>query len=145
MSDIQKVPATTLGIKWEWPSIHPEGRKFAVISGGICGFFALIGWAFVAWLMVGVTIWVAAFFRDPVRSVPQGDDLIISPADGMVCLIEAVTPPSEFLGDDKLGTEPLVRVSVFMSAFADRRDNPPNQLCSRQVRQRGFGQGKRRK
>jgi phosphatidylserine decarboxylase len=133
MNENSKLPATTLGVKWEWPSIHPEGRKFTVISAGICALFIFLGWGFVAWLMVGVTVWVAAFFRDPVRSVPQGDDLIISPADGMVCLIEAVTPPSEFLGDDKLGTEPLVRVSVFMSVFDVHINRTPIAGTIRQI------------
>ena len=45
--------------------------------------------------MAGVTIWVLAFFRDPVRTVPQGDDLIIAPADGLVTLIQTCAPPRE--------------------------------------------------
>jgi phosphatidylserine decarboxylase len=133
MKEISNLPPTTLGIKWEWPSIHPEGRKFAVISAVICGVFALLGWSFVAWLMVGMTVWVAAFFRDPVRSVPQGDDLIISPADGMVCLIQTVSPPPELLGDDKLGTEALVRVSVFMSVFDVHINRTPIAGIIRQI------------
>ncbi len=105
------------GVKWRWPSIHPEGRKFALISAGITGIFALIGWDMIAWLMVGVTVWVLAFFRDPIRSVPQGENFIISPADGMVTLIQTVAPPPEMRGPDGLGDEPMTRVSIFMSVF----------------------------
>jgi phosphatidylserine decarboxylase len=118
MNDQQKVPPTTLGIKWEWPTIHPEGRKFAVISGGICALFIVLpGWSILAWLMAALTIWICAFFRDPVRSVPQDEKLIIAPADGMVCLIQDVMPPPELAGVDGLGSNLMTRVSIFMSVF----------------------------
>ena len=32
--------------------------------------------------MVLVTIWVATFFRDPIRTSPTDPNLIIAPADG---------------------------------------------------------------
>src|SRR5690606_14111757 len=67
--------------------------------------------------MAGVTIWVFAFFRDPVRAVPQDEAAIIAPADGLVTLIQTVPPPPEMAGPDKLGHEPLTRVSIFMSVF----------------------------
>ena len=105
------------GVRWQWPAVHPEGRKFAVIAAVICFGFAMMAWETLAWPMAGVTLWVLAFFRDPVRAVPQGDDFIISPADGMVTLIEEVMPPRELLGSDGLGDTPLTRVSVFMSVF----------------------------
>ncbi len=117
MSDLDKMPPTTLGIKWEWPTVHPEGRKFAVISAVIMVALWFFNLEALAWLMLGVTIWVAAFFRDPVRSVPQDPACIISPADGMVSLIQTVAPPPELAGADGLGDEQLVRVSVFMSVF----------------------------
>jgi phosphatidylserine decarboxylase len=105
------------GVKWHFPSVHPEGRKFAVIAAAICLVFALLSWRWLAWPMVGVTIWVLAFFRDPMRYVPQGPDLIIAPADGMVCLIQQVLPPRELAGNGRLGDAPMTRVSIFMSVF----------------------------
>ena len=45
--------------------------------------------------------------------MPQGEGLVVSPADGVVSLIEPAVPPAE-LG---MGPEPLTRVSVFMSVF----------------------------
>src|SRR3546814_4069088 len=59
------------GIKWQWPSVHPEGRKFLLISGIITLCLWLLPiWSLFGWLMFGVTIWVGAFFRDPVRITP---------------------------------------------------------------------------
>ena len=117
MTEHEKAVAAGEGVKWAWPSVHPEGRKFALISATVVGALAFIGWTFPAWLFVGLTIWILAFFRDPVRSVPQGDDLVVSPADGMVTLIQTVMPPKEIAGEGGLAEEPMVRVSVFMSVF----------------------------
>ncbi len=43
----------------------------------------------LGWLMAGITIWVFAFFRDPVRAVPQDERAIIAPADGLVTIDSA--------------------------------------------------------
>lgn len=92
--------------------MHPEGYRFlavfAVVTFGL--FFV---WEPLGWLGMGLTVWCYYFFRDPRRAVPQGEGLIVSPADGIVSLIEPAVPPAE------LGMEPvaLTRVSVFMSVF----------------------------
>ena len=117
MTEHDKAVAIGEGVKWSWPSVHPEGRKFALISGAVTLALALLGWSFLAWLFVGLTLWVLAFFRDPVRSVPQGADLVIAPADGMVTLIQTVRPPREIAGENGLDDTPMVRVSIFMSVF----------------------------
>ena len=92
--------------------MHPEGYRFV-------GIFALLTlvlfalWEPLGWLGLGLTIWCYYFFRDPVRSVPLAPGLVVSPADGVVSLIETVAPPPE-LG---MGPEQLTRVSVFMNVF----------------------------
>lgn len=105
------------GIKWRWPSVHPEGRKFLLIAGIVTLCFWLLGWEILGWLMLGVTVWVAAFFRDPVRVTPTGADLIVAPADGLVTQIAEVPPPPEIAGLDGLANVPMLRVSIFMSVF----------------------------
>ncbi len=92
--------------------MHPEGIKFVAIFGLVT---LLLFWLWdpLGWIGVGLTIWCYYFFRDPKRAVPQGDGLMISPADGVVSLIERAVPPPE-LG---MASDPLLRVSVFMSVF----------------------------
>ncbi len=92
--------------------LHPEGYKFVAIFAAITAVLSLI-WEPLGWLGLGATIWCYYFFRDPKRSVPQGAGLILSPADGVVSLIEPAVPPPE-LG---MGPEALTRVSVFMNVF----------------------------
>ena len=106
------------GVKWEWPPVHPEGRKFGLIAVAITLFlWFVLGWDIVGWLMAGISLWVFAFFRDPARVTPQHDDLVVAPADGLITLIQKVAPPREMAGADGLGDEPMTRVSIFMSVF----------------------------
>ncbi len=107
---------------WHWPSIHPEGRKFALIAAVPCVIAALLGWQILAWPLGVLVFCVAAFFRDPVRVTPRDDRFIVSPADGLVSLISKVSPPRELTLDDGSGqaamsSETVTRVSVFMSVF----------------------------
>jgi phosphatidylserine decarboxylase len=108
--------ALTTNVKWRFPSVHPEGRKFTVIAAFITLMaFLLLPDAF-GWLLAGVSVWVAAFFRDPIRTTPQDASLIVAPADGLVTMISKVGPPPELAGEGGL-TGDFVRVSIFMSVF----------------------------
>jgi phosphatidylserine decarboxylase len=92
--------------------IHKEGWPFIALFAGV----NLLAFLFATWLgflVLPLTIWCVAFFRDPERTAPDGAGLIICPADGkLLPLIEAV-PPLE-LG---LGDAPRPRLSVFMNVF----------------------------
>ena len=136
MTSLQKpegpagIPVTST-VKWRFPGVHPEGRKYAVIAGGVSLIALWLGGWFWAWPFICLTLWVAAFFRDPVRVTPQGDDLIVSPADGLVTMIERVPVPRELVAD--LGEAPMVRVSIFMSVFDVHINRAPISGTIRQV------------
>jgi phosphatidylserine decarboxylase len=92
--------------------MHREGWKFvAIFAVATLILFAI--WEPLGWIGVVLTIWCYYFFRDPVRHTPTRDGLLVSPADGIISLIEDAAPPPE-LG---LGDEKLTRVSVFMNVF----------------------------
>ncbi|ETX30298.1 phosphatidylserine decarboxylase [Roseivivax isoporae] len=92
--------------------MHPEGRRFVAIFAAVTAVLFLIAEP-LGWIGVGLTVWCYYFFRDPVRTSPERPGLVLSPADGIVSLIEKATPPPE-LG---LPEERRLRVSVFMSVF----------------------------
>ncbi len=92
--------------------MHPEGRKFVAIFAAVTLVLFLI-WDPLGWIGVGLTVWCYYFFRDPIRVTPVRPGLMISPADGVVSLLEPAVPPAE-LG---LGDRPMTRISVFMSVF----------------------------
>ena len=110
-------------VRWSWPPIHPEGRKFGVIAVVVSlGFLIGLDWEIVGWPLLLLSLGVFAFFRDPERVVPQDDKLIVAPADGLVSLIAEVDPPAELMVDDGSGHEGLpagkvTRISIFMSVF----------------------------
>ena len=88
-------PLPTTTVKWRFPSVHPEGRKYVVIAVAVMlGFYFLIS-HLVGALLIGGVVWVAAFFRDPVRTTPRGERLVIAPADGLITMIAKVPPPPE--------------------------------------------------
>jgi phosphatidylserine decarboxylase len=115
--DTHDSPLPTTTVKWRFPSIHPEGRKYAVIAGAITLFAFIVHWSFLGWLLVGVTIWVATFFRDPIRTTPRGEKLIVAPADGLITMIVNVPPPPELRGPEGLADGDYTRISIFMSVF----------------------------
>ncbi len=109
-------PLTT-NVKWRFPSVHPDGRKYVLIAAAVT-FVTYTGIShFLGWLLVGLTIWVAAFFRDPIRTTPRGDGLIVAPADGLITMITKVPPPRELAGLEGLAGAEYTRVSIFMSVF----------------------------
>ena len=115
--DKRDTPLPTTTVKWRFPSVHPEGRKYAVGVGAASALCFAFHWQFLAWVLTAVTVWVASFFRDPVRTTPRGPKLVISPADGLVTMIAKVPPPPELRGGDGLNDPDYTRVSIFMSVF----------------------------
>lgn len=109
--------------EWEWPAIHPEGRKFGLMAAGAALFFLLVmGWGILGWPLALAAVGIFAFFRDPERVVPQADNVIVSPADGIVAQIAEVEPPLELQINDGSGAPgltmgPVTRISIFISVF----------------------------
>ena len=123
-TEIDSVPERPLPIipgesaRYKLPPMHPEGRKFvgiAAVAVLVTGFVLHLD--AIAWLLTGLTVWIAAFFRDPIRVTPDGPGLIVSPADGLISLITNVEPPRQLAGEGGLPPGPCTRVSVFMNVF----------------------------
>ena len=87
-----------------WPFI----AIFSLVSLVLYFVYAPLGWVGLV-----LTLWCIYFFRNPDRVTPEREGLLISPADGIVQMIAEVAPPREL----DMGTEPVVRVSVFMNVF----------------------------
>ncbi|KQM65753.1 phosphatidylserine decarboxylase [Sphingomonas sp. Leaf17] len=130
MPSLEKPPVVTTTVKWRFPAVHPEGRKYVLISCGLT-LLATMLTNVLFWPFVGLTIWVAAFFRDPVRTTPAGEGLVIAPADGLVTMIVRVPVPREMAAE--LNATSLVRVSMFMSVFDVHINRTPIAGVIRQV------------
>jgi phosphatidylserine decarboxylase len=110
-------PLPTTTVKWRFPAVHPEGRKYAVGVGAAALFAFVVHWTTLGWLLAALTVWVLTFFRDPIRTTPRGDRLVVAPADGLITMIAKVPPPPELRGADGLADGDYTRVSIFMSVF----------------------------
>ena len=91
------------------PLIAREG--WPILAGGVIvsllvGLWS--GWASLPfWIF---TLFALQFFRDPVREAPEGEGLVLSPADGrIVCVEDAVDPYAS--------ERPSIKISVFMNVF----------------------------
>lgn len=92
--------------------MHREGIPF-VAGFAVISLLLFLILEPLGWIGAGLTVWCYYFFRDPQRTTPIRDGLLICPADGVVSLIEPAVPPAE-LG---MSDAPLTRVSVFMNVF----------------------------
>lgn len=92
--------------------IHREGWPFVAIFAGVTFIMALMS-TFLGFVGAILTVWCYAFFRDPERVTPVGDNWIVSPADGVVTAVEVVTVPDEL----ELKEKSCTRISIFLSVF----------------------------
>jgi len=99
-------------IRRQFVPIHREGWVFVGMFAVAAVVLAWI-WSPLGWIGAILTAWCAYFFRDPARTTPVREGLVVSPADGRVSQIVACVPPAE-LG---LSETPLTRISIFMNVF----------------------------
>lgn len=90
-------------------NIRREGYPFIAIASAVFGLFFLMGGLVVRLIGLAPVLFVAWFFRDPERSVPAGEGLVVSPADGEVIEVYETT-------EEKVG--PCTKVAVFMSVVS---------------------------
>ena len=87
--------------------LAPEGYPFILGFFGLTilvGLFSPVG----ALLPFVLTLFMAYFFRDPERTVPEGENIFVAPADGRVILIQNVF-------EERFLKSEAVEVSIFMS------------------------------
>ena len=92
--------------------IHKDGYKFIAAFGAGALVLSWISQP-LGWLGVLATLWCIYFFRDPERVPPDGESLVIAPADGRISAIEMVASPGEL----DLDGERRTRISIFLSVF----------------------------
>lgn len=99
-------------------TLHKEGWMYCIVATILYAIICFLGYTYLAnivWLMIPLLIlfgllwfWVFWFFRMPSRTQITGDDLVISPCDGKVVVIEE-TNETEYFNDRR------IQISIFMS------------------------------
>lgn len=80
---------------------------FAALSAVIA---SLLDYDLIGMSALACTAFLLYFFRDPERITPDDEDVIVSPADGKVILVEKVF-------DDRFVNEHVYKISIFMNIF----------------------------
>jgi phosphatidylserine decarboxylase len=95
-----------------------EGLKLIILCGLLALVFGLLGW----WPVMSVFLVLGAsltfFFRDPRRTPPEGEHLLVSPADGKVLAVEPLESHPDLEG-------PATRVTIFLSLLDVHRVRSP--------------------
>jgi len=90
------------------PIVAKEGWPFLAIAIVVAAAVTFFGgwWSIPFWI---IAFFILQFFRDPGREVPQGEGLVLSPADGRIVVVGKAR-------DDYLKRDAL-KISVFMNVF----------------------------
>ena len=91
------------------PLIAKEGWPYLAVLGVVTLLVHSLGgftWSWPLWILF---FFVLQFFRDPQRIAPLGRDLVLSPADGRIVLVEVTQDP--------YAKREALKISVFMNVF----------------------------
>ena len=99
------------------PIIAREGwfyLSLAVVVAAVAAYF-LGWWSAPLWI---VAAFVLQFFRDPARDIPQGEGLVLCPADGRVIVVGKAPDPYRNNAES-------LKISVFMNVFNVHSNRSP--------------------
>jgi phosphatidylserine decarboxylase len=127
-----RIPLTKYG--WPQVAVYPVVVLVVMVVWPLAGKPFLPLWAIlsVEALLAVILIWILMFFRDPYRSPPSDDNLLLAPADGRVTDIEVVDEDN-FIG------EAALRIGIFLSIFDTHINRAP---CNAKVEKITYKKGK---
>ncbi len=90
--------------------IHKEGWIYFIVSciGTVISIYLS---PILSIFLFILSLYIFYFFRDPIRTIPT-EDVIVSPADGIITFIGDSDAPNEINVNQK-----LKKISIFLSIF----------------------------
>ena len=85
-----------------------DGLALGVAPLALAGLAGLLGWTGIGYALLGASLFVAFFFRNPPRLLPGDERTVVAPADGRVLAAGEIERPD--------GTR-VRRVGIFLSVF----------------------------
>ena len=110
--------------------ITPQAWLLTVPLAGVAGFCAFLGMPWLALAGALLALGNAAFFRNPRRRIPEGENLVVSPADGRVVEVARIADPDGFV-------ENGWRIAIFLSIFNVHVNCAPLSGKVRAIRRKG--------
>lgn len=114
-----------------WPVVK-EGLPFLISSALLTIFFGGMGWKVLTALGILLTLFIAFFFRNPKREIPNLQNIILSPADGKIIHVGECE-------EDRFLKKKALKVSIFMSMLDVHLNRAP---VSGKVLERSYHPGK---
>ena len=111
--------------------IAREGYPFIILFGFVTLVFALLSWTIFTLLLLCLTLFSVYFFRNPERVIPEGENLVVAPADGKVIFVGEVE-------EERYFKQRVTKVSIFMSVFNVHVNRVP---CSGKVVEMYYNKG----
>ena len=121
---IMKIPLTKYGLPQV--VVFPATILVVMVTVYISGSKAIMSHTAVLIVEVIMAVlggWVMAFFRAPQRQVPEGDNILVSPADGKVTNIDIVEE------NDVIGGR-AIKIGIFLTIFDVHINRTP---CSARI------------
>ena len=87
-----------------------EGWLFILPLAILTLLLFIFGWVITGFILLTLTLFVLFFFRDPKRTVPEGKNVVVSPADGKIVAIKYIDEP-DYLHQS------VWQISIFLSIF----------------------------
>jgi phosphatidylserine decarboxylase len=114
-----------------WPIVK-EGLLFLIPTVLFTVFSVWVGWKVITALGISLSMFIAFFFRNPKRKIPDLQNIILSPADGKIIDVGECE-------EERFLKERTLKVSIFMSLFNVHINRTP---VSGKVIQRSYHPGK---
>ena len=95
--------------RYPHPVVAQEGTPYLIVllTASVLASVFFGWWSLPLWI---ITLFVLQFFRDPQRVIPEGENLVLCPADGRVIVVGEAPDPYR-------GGARSLKVSIFMNVF----------------------------
>ncbi|MEE2662839.1 MAG: phosphatidylserine decarboxylase [Myxococcota bacterium] len=90
----------------EW--LVEDAYRLGCVPLAVSALCGIVGWSGLALLWLGLAVFVAAFFRNPDRSIPGDEACVVAPADGRVVAVGET---------ETLDGRKALRIGIFLSVF----------------------------
>ena len=114
--------------------IAREGYPLILAAAVVTILTFVLGWVAIGVILGICTLAIAAFFRDPERTIPTGEGLIVSPADGRVVSIAYIKDDPKFAeAAARVASSPAVALiwEVRLTPASGRRRPTPRRATVR--------------
>ncbi|MFQ5417390.1 MAG: phosphatidylserine decarboxylase [Myxococcota bacterium] len=108
MSETPKTPEAPVFAERPTEFVIRDAFMLGALLLALAGLAGTAGWPVLGFALMGVTVFVACFFRNPPRFVPGDEMVVVAPADGRVLEVGEVETPDG---------QKMLRIGIFLSVF----------------------------